>query len=677
MEEIVKHINDTNASFRQPNAGDAKNTDLFLDNEHYSLFKDSGEQITVRYSKENLTKAILFIASILPRKFDQSATHELIKFSKEFVLDQLAIIDALFTVGGRSVNSFTQVWNARKDVPQKNGKIDKRFYFNGLLKDVLYTDYKGVQRKTKFTIRNYFAGGYSDLHILKADDGIFDIRISNANVPTFDNKEDGLEEVAEQKKEIKCLQQIYYGAPGTGKSFEVKDTTKRYSTIRTTFHPDSDYSTFVGAYKPVMEETPVYGAQGVEVAKEKRITYSYVKQAFLKAYLGAWQKYSKGGETAEPQFLVIEEINRGNCAQIFGDLFQLLDRSDNGFSTYPIEADSDLQNEIKKAFAEGGEYAIENGLDVDDAVDGYTSNYGETLSDDIKNGRVLLLPNNLYIWATMNTSDQSLFPIDSAFKRRWDWRYVKIADAGKGWKIKCGTEYCDWWTFVEEINKKIAKETSSDDKKLGYFFCKPDKNGNTISEDKFVGKVLFYLWNDVFKDGDTSLFKVGEYTEEATFEAFYNDDNTVNIEAIRKFLVAVVGDNNIKSGNEEGPSPDGNLSNGIDYTKYSFNGETRLSKKDIGYKIVMKYINEHSDKTFEELQKNLAFDESVDNKYRYKGVLAKVEDINGSYQDCFSDERTSSDGVNYKVLTWWNKYNIDFIINFAKKQGWSVDKETE
>ena len=677
MEEIVKHINDTNASFRQPNAGDAKNTDLFLDNEHYSLFKDSGEQITVRYSKENLTKAILFIASILPRKFDQSATHELIKFSKEFVLDQLAIIDALFTVGGRSVNSFTQVWNARKDVPQKNGKIDKRFYFNGLLKDVLYTDYKGVQRKTKFTIRNYFAGGYSDLHILKADDGIFDIRISNANVPTFDNKEDGLEEVAEQKKEIKCLQQIYYGAPGTGKSFEVKDTTKRYSTIRTTFHPDSDYSTFVGAYKPVMEETPVYGAQGVEVAKEKRITYSYVKQAFLKAYLGAWQKYSKGGETAEPQFLVIEEINRGNCAQIFGDLFQLLDRSDNGFSTYPIEADSDLQNEIKKAFAEGGEYAIENGLDVDDSMDGYTSNYGETLSDDIKNGRVLLLPNNFYIWATMNTSDQSLFPIDSAFKRRWDWRYVKIADAGKGWKIKCGTEYCDWWTFVEEINKKIAKETSSDDKKLGYFFCKPDKNGNTISEDKFVGKVLFYLWNDVFKDGDTSLFKVGEYTEEATFEAFYNDDNTVNIEAIRKFLVAVVGDNNIKSGNEEGPSPDGNPSNGIDYTKYSFNGETRLSKKDIGYKIVMKYINEHSDKTFEELQKNLAFDESVDNKYRYKGVLAKVEDINGSYQDCFSDERTSSDGVNYKVLTWWNKYNIDFIINFAKKQGWSVDKETE
>lgn len=677
MEEIVKHINDTNASFRQPNAGDAKNTDLFLDNEHYSLFKDSGEQITVRYSKENLTKAILFIASILPRKFDQSATHELVKFSKEFVLDQLAIIDALFTVDGRSVDYFTQVWNARKDVPQKNGKIDKRFYFNGLLKDVLYTDYSGVQRKTKFTIRNYFAGGYSDLHILKADDGIFDIRISNANVPTYDNKEDGLEEVAEQKKEIKCLQQIYYGAPGTGKSFEVKDVTKRYSTIRTTFHPDSDYSTFVGAYKPVMEETPVYGAQGVEVAKEKRITYTFVKQSFLKAYLGAWQKYAKGVEIPEPQFLVIEEINRGNCAQIFGDLFQLLDRSDNGFSTYPIEADSDLQNEIKEAFGEGGEYALENELDVDNAVDDYTSNYGKTLSDDIKNGRVLLLPNNLYIWATMNTSDQSLFPIDSAFKRRWDWRYVKITDAGKGWKIKCGSEYCDWWTFVEEINKKIAKETSSDDKKLGYFFCKA-KDG-VITADKFVSKVLFYLWNDVFKDGDISLFKVSDEPEaEICFDAFYDSDNKVNIEAIRTFLVSVVGEENIKT-NDDAPIAVDEDENGnaIDYTKYSFDGKSRLSKKDLGYNIVMKYINEHSDKTFAELQSDLAFDDTVDNKYRYKGVLARAEEITGSYTSCFGAEQKSSDGVKYKVLTWWNKYNIDFIIKFAKAQGWAVNTVTE
>ena len=482
----------------------------------------------------------------------------------------------------------------------------------------------------------------------------------------------------EKKQGIRlALQQIYYGAPGTGKSYEINDLTKAYSTIRTTFHPDSDYSTFVGAYKPTMEETPVYGAQGFEVAKEKRITYTFVKQAFLKAYLGAWQKYANGNETAEPQFLVIEEINRGNCAQIFGDLFQLLDRSDNGFSTYPIEADSDLQNEIKKAFAEGGEYAIENGLDVDDAVDGYTSNYVETLSDDIKNGRVLLLPNNLYIWATMNTSDQSLFPIDSAFKRRWDWRYVKIADAGKGWKIRCGNEYCDWWKFVKEINKRIAKETSSDDKKLGYFFCKPPKDSSEISEEKFVGKVLFYLWNDVFKDGDISLFKVSDEPEaEICFDAFYGSDNKVNIEAIRTFLVGIVGEENIKTNDDTFITVDEN-GNAIDYTKYSFDGKSRLSKKDLGYSIVMKYISEHSDKTFAELQSELAFDDTVDNKYRYKGVLARTEEITGSYTSYFGAEQTSSDGVKYKVLTWWNEYNIDFIIKFAKAQGWAVNTVTE
>ena len=493
----------------------------------------------------------------------------------------------------------------------------------------------------------------------------------------------------EKKQGIRlALQQIYYGAPGTGKSYEINDLTKAYSTIRTTFHPDSDYSTFVGAYKPVMAESTVYGLQGEPIKvsqgddvkvelKEPRITYTFVKQAFLKAYLGAWQKYANGNETAEPQFLVIEEINRGNCAQIFGDLFQLLDRSDNGFSTYPIEADSDLQNEIKKAFAEGGEYAIENGLDVDDAVDGYTSNYGETLSDDIKNGRVLLLPNNLYIWATMNTSDQSLFPIDSAFKRRWDWRYVKIADVGKGWKIRCGNEYCDWWKFVKEINKRIAKETSSDDKKLGYFFCKPPKDSSEISEEKFVGKVLFYLWNDVFKDGDISLFKVSDEPEaEICFDAFYGSDNKVNIEAIRTFLVGIVGEENIKTNDDTFITVDEN-GNAIDYTKYSFDGKSRLSKKDLGYSIVMKYISEHSDKTFAELQSELAFDDTVDNKYRYKGVLARTEEITGSYTSCFGAEQTSSDGVKYKVLTWWNEYNIDFIIKFAKVQGWAVNTVTE
>lgn len=471
------------------------------------------------------------------------------------------------------------------------------------------------------------------------------------------------------------LQVIYYGAPGTGKSYKINDRTKPYSTIRTTFHPDSDYSTFVGVYKPTMEEMPVFGAQGVEVAKEKRITYTFVKQAFLKAYLGAWQKYAKGGETVEPQFLVIEEINRGNCAQIFGDLFQLLDRSDNGFSTYPIDADSDLQNEIREAFADGGEYALESELDLDDAVEGYTSNYGKTLSDDIKSGRVLLLPNNLYIWATMNTSDQSLFPIDSAFKRRWDWQYVKITDAGKGWKIKCGDEYCDWWTFIEEINKKIAKETSSDDKKLGYFFCNPSKDSDTITEEMFVGKVLFYLWNDVFKDGDITLFKVNDDPEgEICFDAFYTNDNKVNVEAIRKFLVSVVGEENLMTKDDADDEALEALITGgnVDRSKYTFNGTGKYGKSKLGHTIVDKYLSQHKNLTFDQIKKT--FPDSMLNDVPGPGLIVKEGVDLGSYSRYYKTGYTSSDNIKYLIYKQWTIGNIQNIIEFAKKQGWSVEK---
>lgn len=364
------------------------------------------------------------------------------------------------------------------------------------------------------------------------------------------------------------LQQITYGAPGTGKSHGIKKETAGKSVIRTTFHPDSDYSTFVGAYKPVMEEADVRvvpvvlnnGAsfdQNNGTLKEKRISYKFVKQAFLKAYLGAWKKYAEAGESAEPQFLVIEEINRGNCAQIFGDLFQLLDRNDeNDFSTYPIDADTDLQKEIEKAFKEekDGEsenpYKLSKDINVEGVVEDYTSNYGASLSKDIQEGRVLLLPPNLYIWATMNTSDQSLFPIDSAFKRRWAWDYVKITDGKKGWTIQGADYSCDWWKFIQEINKKIATATSSDDKKLGYYFCKAKNNTTCIDEKLFVSKVIFYLWNDVFKDNDNSIFKVTESRGEPSFDDFYQEKNgeiVPNSSAVKQFLINVVGDANVSA----------------------------------------------------------------------------------------------------------------------------------
>ena len=305
------------------------------------------------------------------------------------------------------------------------------------------------------------------------------------------------------------LQQIYYGAPGTGKSYKINEITKSTKNFtRTTFHPDSDYSTFVGCYKPTMEPTgTIVGGK-----EQTKISYSYVAQAFLQAYTAAWKN------TSEPYYLIIEEINRGNCAQIFGDLFQLLDRDENGMSSYGITPDKDIANYLKKEFAKS---EIENA--------------------DIKNGNTMMLPSNLYILATMNTSDQSLFPIDSAFKRRWDWEYVPIEDAGKKHYIKVGNKKYDWWTFIDTINNSIDHITGSEDKKMGYWFVKPQNNDREITAKQFVGKVLFYLWNDVYKDYfDMSqcIFKIKNEDgtdEKKPFTYFFGSEADKRIQAFMAY----------------------------------------------------------------------------------------------------------------------------------------------
>lgn len=349
------------------------------------------------------------------------------------------------------------------------------------------------------------------------------------------------ESLKKMRKSDIPLQQIFYGAPGTGKSHAINELTAGKDVIRTTFHPDTDYSTFVGAYKPTTKSVPVttvIGTNAVPVnyngkeMMEDKIVYEYVSQAFLQAYVAAWRKYCDVQEGEEPmdEFLVIEEINRGNCAQIFGDLFQLLDRGDEGFSEYPIKADSDMKKLLEKEF-EGLEIKNKEGINA-------LFKGGKDIVAEVLAGDVLLLPNNLYIWATMNTSDQSLFPIDSAFKRRWDWNYVPISDAGKNWMIEVNGAQYDWWKFLEAINDKVYHATYSEDKKMGYFFCKA--NDGVISAEKFVSKVIFYLWNDVFKDsefeGDT--FK-DEDGEKLSFDKFYSVENNqvkVNGAKIVKFL---------------------------------------------------------------------------------------------------------------------------------------------
>lgn len=312
------------------------------------------------------------------------------------------------------------------------------------------------------------------------------------------------------KKEVRrselSLQQIFYGAPGTGKSNTIKRTVDDQGKIcfRTTFHPDSDYSTFVGCYKPTMKRSTIT-KDGV-TTREEKIVYRFEPQAFTNAYVQAWK-------SKEEVYLVIEEINRGNCAQIFGDLFQLLDRK-NGESEYPINADTALADYLQVALADSNR---------------------DDIPTEVKSGMKLKLPSNLYIWATMNTSDQSLFPIDSAFKRRWDWTYIPIKQHDEGYRIKIDPVTYDWWGFLEKINQVIGDTTSSEDKKLGYFFVKAE--GKEIGADKFVSKVLFYLWNDVFKNYgfDNPIFSRGE-NKKFAFSDFFKKDGTPETSVVNQFL---------------------------------------------------------------------------------------------------------------------------------------------
>ena len=303
---------------------------------------------------------------------------------------------------------------------------------------------------------------------------------------------------------------IYYGAPGTGKSHEVREIigeeTNQPNVFRTTFHPDTDYASFVGCYKPSMR--PTTSAEKTLTGKEEEIVYTFVPQVFTDAYVYAYK------HPAETTYLVLEEINRGNCAQIFGDLFQLLDRKD-GVSEYKIKADNDL---AKYLVAQLGEE-----------------------SEGIKDGK-LCLPANLSILATMNTSDQSLFPMDSAFKRRWEWEYVPInysADILSGsFDITIGEKVYSWVEFIQSVNKHIFDLTQSEDKQMGNFFIK-----HSVDESEFKSKVMFYLWYEVLRDetGNNKYFfrqntPDGKDSTPFTFKDLYETDARETIQQFMAYL---------------------------------------------------------------------------------------------------------------------------------------------
>jgi len=299
---------------------------------------------------------------------------------------------------------------------------------------------------------------------------------------------------SEVKSNITASNIIYFGSPGTGKSHQVNEITKEKNVTQITFHPEYDYHSFVGGFKPTMDG--------------EEIKYKFVPQAFTNIYVEAWKNLVSDEDTKH-YYLQIEEINRGNCAEIFGDLFQLLDRDENGYSKYSVKAEEEFKKHLNKEF-DGDEY--------------------NTISKD-----ELKLPSNLSLIATMNTSDQSLFPMDSAFKRRWDWEYIRInydcEDSNFQIILDNGKKY-SWLEFLKKVNTIILNITRSQDKQLGNWFIDATKTKKIITEKIFKNKVIFYLWNDVFKDEEETIFQ-SDSISPVTYEHFFtHNDNSILIDEI-------------------------------------------------------------------------------------------------------------------------------------------------
>ena len=290
---------------------------------------------------------------------------------------------------------------------------------------------------------------------------------------------------------------ILFGAPGTGKSFTLNGDRKELlygdrhadeTTLdrslygeyeRVTFHPDYSYANFVGTYKPV----PSKDSDGKDT-----ITYSYVPGPFMRTYVKALQ--NSRTDNPKPFLLVIEEINRANVAAVFGDVFQLLDRGDDEVSEYPIQASEDIKKYLAKELG------------------GKPGDYSE-----------IRIPDNMFIWATMNSADQGVFPMDTAFKRRWDFTYLGIDDSESGIlgkKVTLGQgenrRIVEWNALRKAINDELLTYRVNEDKLMGPYFIsrKNLPDGNEIDPVSFTrifkNKVLMYLFDDAAKQKRPSLF---------------------------------------------------------------------------------------------------------------------------------------------------------------------------
>ena len=313
-------------------------------------------------------------------------------------------------------------------------------------------------------------------------------------------------------RELNCAHNlIFFGAPGTGKSYQlnlraignedVAGLFPKRNVRRVTFHPDYTYAQFVGCFKPYVEpeideESPVsaikYSSGGIE--------YRFVPGPFIETYVDAIK------HPEQNYLLIIEELNRANPAAVFGDVFQLLDRKEDGFSEYSVATSEDLNWYLFKQW--------KSILNVAKPQERKDILYSLDDPEAKELASSMTLPSNMYIWATMNSADQGVFPMDTAFKRRWDFEYLSINDkasvaviSGYSVPLSVKGERVNWDRLRRSINDLLREAKVNEDKWLGPFFIKPEilADGESFRH-AFKDKVLLYLYEDAVKTRRGKVF---------------------------------------------------------------------------------------------------------------------------------------------------------------------------
>ena len=296
---------------------------------------------------------------------------------------------------------------------------------------------------------------------------------------------------------------ILFGAPGTGKSYVIDQAAKQYPRCRVTFHPDYTYAQFVGAYKPVPSQQTASG-----------ITYGFVPGPFVNTLTESLENPNT------PHILIIEEINRADPAAVFGDVFQLLDRNDEGSSEYSVRTSQELKDYLQGKLSANAQKTL-RALIVD-------LEQSEADAPDYDCSEIAI-PNNMYIWASMNSADQGVFPMDTAFKRRWTFQYLPIDSDNGILQSADGAFLSEHWDEIRTNINKLLKSQGRDipeDKLLGPYFLSARELHNDDEDAEqnaqnfvhvFASKVIMYLFEDAARYCRAQVFRIPDESQEQLY----------------------------------------------------------------------------------------------------------------------------------------------------------------